>query len=109
MVSEDIKKRFLRDTDETGRFIVKSLKTGRTYYVEPIDNSGHPSGWGDLDPVTKKFSSEYGCKYTGSITEKESLITKENGFVNIKMLGEGVSPLSYIDEIDRKYEAENIE
>ena len=84
------------------------MKTGRTYYVEPIDNSGHPSGWGDLDPVTKKFSSEYGRKYTGSVTEKESLITKENGFVNIKMLGEGVSPLSYIDEIDRKYEAENI-
>lgn len=33
---DDIKKRFLTNTDETGRFIVKSLTTGKTYYVEPI-------------------------------------------------------------------------
>lgn len=37
---DDIKKRFLTNTDETGRFIVKSLTTGKTYYVEPIGNGG---------------------------------------------------------------------
>lgn len=41
----DITKRFLTNTDETGRFIVKSLVTGRTYYVEPIGN-GRPADWG---------------------------------------------------------------
>lgn len=107
-MNDEIKRRFLRDTDETGRFIVKSLKTGKSYYVEPIDNSGHPSGWGDLDPVTKKFSSEYGKKYTGSVTDKESLITKENGFKNIVMLKEGESPLSYIDRVDKEYEMQMI-
>lgn len=41
---DDVKKRFLTNTDETGRFIVKSLTTGKTYYVEPIGN-GHPADW----------------------------------------------------------------
>lgn len=45
---DDIKKRFLTNTDETGRFIVKSLTTGKTYYVEPIGN-GHPADWGKCD------------------------------------------------------------
>lgn len=51
---DDIKKRFLTNTDETGRFIVKSLTTGKTYYVEPIGN-GHPADWGDINPATKKI------------------------------------------------------
>lgn len=34
----NIKQRFLTNTDETGRFIVKSLVTGKSYYVEPIGN-----------------------------------------------------------------------
>lgn len=45
---DDVKKRFLTNTDETGRFIVKSLTTGKTYYVEPIGN-GHPADWGKCD------------------------------------------------------------
>lgn len=32
MEISEIQKRFLTNTDETGRFIVKSLITGRTYY-----------------------------------------------------------------------------
>lgn len=51
---DDVKKRFLTNTDETGRFIVKSLTTGKTYYVEPIGN-GHPADWGDINPATKKI------------------------------------------------------
>ena len=56
---DDIKKRFLTNTDETGRFIVKSLTTGKTYYVEPVGN-GHLDGWGDIDPATKKMTGNYG-------------------------------------------------
>lgn len=61
---DDVKKRFLTNTDETGRFIVKSLTTGKTYYVEPIGN-GHPADWGDINPATKKIEGDYGQKYTG--------------------------------------------
>ena len=32
----DLEKRFLKNTDDTGRFIYQSLVTGRKYYVEPI-------------------------------------------------------------------------
>lgn len=100
---DDIKHRFLTDTDETGRFIVKSFKTGKTYFVEPI-SSGHCSVWGDVDPATKKLTGNYGEKYTGSVSEKESLINESNGFVNIVRLDPGDSPLSYIYEKDKQYE-----
>lgn len=75
----DLDKRFLTNTDETGRFIVKSLTTGKKYYIEPIGN-GHPADWGDINPATKKVEGDYGQKYTGCVSEKESLITPENGF-----------------------------
>ena len=104
-MDDNIKKRFLTNTDETGRFIVKSITTGRSYYVEPI-GSGHSSGWGDMDPATKKLTGDYGNKYAGCIDEKDSLITRQNGFSNIEILEAGVSPLSVIYERDKKYEAE---
>ena len=100
---DDIKKRFLTNTDETGRFIVKSLTTGKTYYVEPVGN-GHLDGWGDIDPATKKMTGNYGEKYTGCVSEKESLITPENGFKYIQVLEPGVSPLSAIYQRDLEYE-----
>lgn len=50
----DLEKRFLKNTDDTGRFIYQSLVTGRKYYVEPI--GGH-SDWGDINPATKKVRS----------------------------------------------------
>jgi len=102
-MNDEIRQRFLENTDETGRLIVKSLITGRTYFVEPI-SSGHSSGWGDMDPATKKLTGKYGEKYTGSVTEKESMITEENGFKNIVRLEPGCSPLSYIYEKDKAYE-----
>lgn len=74
----DLDKRFLTNTDETGRFIVKSLVTGKKYYVEPIGN-GHPA-------------------------EKESLITPENGFKLIETLEAGMSPLSVVYQRDLEYE-----
>ena len=47
--------------------------TGRKYYVEPI--GGH-SDWGDINPATKKVEGDYGEKYKGSVSEKESMITQ---------------------------------
>lgn len=99
----DLDKRFLTNTDETGRFIVKSLTTGKKYYIEPIGN-GHPADWGDINPATKKVEGDYGEKYKGSVSEKESMITPENGFVLIETLEPGVSPLSVIEERDKRYE-----
>ncbi len=93
----DLEKRFLKNTDDTGRFIYQSLVTGRKYYVEPI--GGH-SDWGDINPATKKVGGDYGEKYKGSVSEKESMITPENGFVLIETLEPGVSPLSVIEERD---------
>lgn len=75
----DLDKRFLTNTDETGRFIVKSLVTGKKYYVEPIGN-GHPADWGDINPAT------------------------ENGFKLIETLEAGMSPLSVVYQRDLEYE-----
>ena len=83
---------FLKDSDYTGRFIVIS-KTGKKYYIEPI-GSPH-TGFGDVNPATKKVEGSYGDKYPGSIQEHESLLTIENGFDPV-LLPPGVSPLSFI-------------
>ena len=37
-MSKELDIRFLYNSTETGRFIVKSLVTGKTYYIEPIGN-----------------------------------------------------------------------
>ena len=102
-MNNDFKKKFLTNTDETGRFIVKSLKTGKTYFVEAIDGD-EKSVWGDYNPATKKFETDnYGSKYKGSIKKDESLITEENGFDKIHTLKPGESPLDYINRIDEEY------
>ena len=101
-MDKEFTKRFLMNRDETGRFIVKSMKTGKTYYVEALD-SDERTGWGDLDPVTKKMTGSYGDKYKGSIRKEESMITKENGFDKIHTLDVGESPLDYINRIDDEY------
>jgi hypothetical protein len=59
---------------------------------------------GDINPATKKVEGDYGEKYKGSVSEKESMITPENGFVLIETLEPGVSPLSVIEERDKRYE-----
>jgi hypothetical protein len=100
-----IMEKFLTNTDDTGRFIVKSKRTGKIYAVEPIGDS-HIK-WGSVDPgagpnaplMHKKGDG----KYKGSIEAKESLITEANGFTNIKMLDPGTSPLSAIDFYDAQY------
>jgi hypothetical protein len=99
------RKRFLKDSDRTGRFIVKSLVTGKRYFVEPIGNS-HPAEWGDLDPATKKMTGDYGDKYEGCVSEEESIITEENGFEKITEIPAGVSPFDEIERRDKEYEEE---
>lgn len=100
-LNKEFLKRFLTETDKSGRFIVKSRETGKTYFVEPI-YKGEPSLWGDLDPASKKMTGDYGTKYPGAVTEKDSLITKENGFNRIRYI-HGGSPFGVIDQLDREY------
>jgi hypothetical protein len=94
-------KDFLVNSEDTGRFIVTSLKTGKKYFVEPIDN-GERVEWGDLNPATKKLEGNYGSKHKGAIKESESLITGENGFTNIVTLPPGFSPLEYIENMEKQ-------
>ena len=102
-MNEDIRNRFLINSDDTGRFLVTSTKTGKTYFVETIDGD-ELTKWGDYDPATKKFQTEnYGQKHKGSIKPEETMITEDNGFTNIHELGVGVSPLDHINRIDNEY------
>lgn len=100
----DINKRFLENRDETGRFIYKSLITGKTYYIEPISN-GRPADWGSYNPATGNIEHKKGYdKHTGSIKPEDSLITENNGFKLIEILEEGESPLSVIEKRDKEYQ-----
>lgn len=102
-MTQEFKKRFLTNTDDTGRFVVTSLKTGKTYYVEPI--GGAHIEWGSYNPATGNIEHKKGDgKHKGSITEAESLITKENGFEEITYTGVGASPFSEIERRDKEYE-----
>ena len=95
--------RFLKNSDNTGRFIVKSKVTGKKYFVEVVGNT-HSADWGDLDPATKKMTGSYGERYEGCIAEKDSLITEENGFEKITTIPMGVSPFDEIERRDKEYE-----
>lgn len=101
-VSAETMGKFFRDMSETGRFVVVSSRTGRRYFVEPI--TGAKTEWGSLNPATGKLMHKKGDgKYTGSVKEKDSLISEENGFKNVKTLEPGLSPLKYIEFIDDGY------
>ena len=100
--------KFLTNTDDTGRFIVTSQRTGRSYFVEPIDGRSKTdwTEWGSIDPASGKMMNKPGFrKYAGAIDEKDSLISEQNGFKNIKMLEPGMSPMAYINHIDDLYPA----
>lgn len=102
-VSPEVMRDFLTGTDETGRFIVHSQRTGKTYAVEPIGT--HPERkWGSVMPGQKALMHKKGDgKYTGAVDERDSMITPENGFSNIQTLEKGTSPLHAIKVIDDKY------
>ena len=64
------KKKFLTNTDETGRFIVTSYRTGKTYFVEPIMARDTPrdGNWGSINPGAKELMHKKGDgKYTGAV------------------------------------------
>jgi len=95
--------KFLTNTSDTGRFIVQSFRTGKTYAVEPIDK-GVRTNWGSIDPATGNLMNKKGHdKYRGGIDEEDSLITEDNGFKNIEVLDPGTSPHAYIEMLDAKY------
>ena len=97
----NFERRFLQNTDETGRFFVHSIRTGKTYAVEPIGFI--PSNWGSVYPGDKELHHKKGDgKYRGSIREEQSLITEEH-CSNIQMLPPGTSPHHAIEVIDAKY------
>jgi len=102
-LTKNIKEKFVYKTEDSGRFIVTSIRTGKKYYVEAI---GDPHlSWGSIDQASGKMNVKKGWKrYKGSIEHEESLINKENGFEKIHSLKAGESPLEYIDRLDSKYE-----
>lgn len=103
-MKQEIAEKFFTNTDDTGRFIVTSKRTGKTYAVEPTELSRVDTNWGSIDPATGNLMNKKGHdKYRGAISPEDSLITEENGFVNIKMLDVGVSPLHAIELMDAKY------
>jgi hypothetical protein len=93
-----IEKDFVGD----GRMTVISFRTGKKYYIEPIVTANTPT-WGDVNPATGKIEGSYGQKNKGGSKEKESLITKENGFKNITYSGVGCSPFDVVEKLDAKY------
>lgn len=96
---QELKRKFTVNTDETGRFLVYSPRTGITYFVEPLTDGGKRT-WGDYDPIQGKTTGGYGEKYTGAIHKSQSMITPENGMTNIQVLPPGVSPHGEIDSVD---------
>ncbi len=97
------KTEFLTNTDDTGRFIVTSQRTGRQHYVEPVLGKQRPPTWGDLDPASKKVTGSYGKKYRGAVESNESLVTLGNRFNKVHELEPGTSPMHAIDVIDAAY------
>lgn len=103
MLSEDFKKNFLINSEETGRFIVISLRTGTKFYVEVIGD-GRGGDWGSENPATKEIEHKKGDgKYTGSVTEGESVITLQNGFSAEQIHYTGNSYSGLIEELDARY------
>ena len=103
MINSNFLREFLTDTNDSGRFVVTSLRTGKRYFVEPIITA-HTPKWGSIDPATGNLMHKKGDgKYRGGIDPDESMITPENGFENISMAGIGTSPHAYIEMLDAKY------
>jgi hypothetical protein len=65
------------------------------YRIEPVEFV-RPRSWGDVDPVTKELTGRYKGKTPGACQPDESVITEENGFTDIVVLGPGFSPAEYI-------------
>ena len=111
MITQETRKRFFENRDETGRFKVVSLVTGVQYFVEPIGD-GRMADWGSYNPSTGDIENKKGAgKYSGSVTEEESLITVENGFKCIGMFeGSGLDEITRRDKVyeEKGYRAKTV-
>ena len=101
-MTPEFRSKFLENRDATGRFIVTSKRTGKSYFVEAI---GDPHvEWGSVNPGSDSLMTKKGWgKYKGSVEEDESLIKEENGFIKIHNLKPGISPHAYIQMLDDEY------
>lgn len=79
---------------KTGRYFIR--KNGRTFCVEPINERNQK--------LNDKTFTNGGIDQVqgGSVTVEDSIITVENGFINIIDLPAGVSPDSTIDLLLKK-------
>ena len=101
----DVRKNFLVDRDNTGKEIVAFPETGKKYYVEYFGN-GRMADWGSYNPSTGNIENKKGAgKFNGSIKPEDSVITKENGFDDIRE-GKG-SPYHTISLMHEKWKKEN--
>lgn len=74
------------------------MQSGRKFMVEEY---GEPYvRWGNVIPGQDKLELVH-CKMDEPIDDSNTQITKENGYKNIVMLDMGVSPLGYIEAIDK--------
>jgi len=101
-MKHNFKQNFIVNSEETGRHIVVSFRTGRKYFIEPIGYD-RMADWGSYNPSSGKIENKKGAgKYTGSVLPEESMIKPENGFTNIHFIESG-SPYSIIDKMDSLY------
>ena len=77
---------------------------GVKFKVEVLKPRKRSKSWGDIDPATGNVTGAYGNEI--GIDEKNSKITEENGYTNIVILPEGVSPGAYIEMRQKQIENE---
>jgi hypothetical protein len=95
-------KNFLVDSENTGRHIVTSIRTGRKYYVEPVFKSAFPSFSYEYDFFSQTDGSLMEEFIYGCVPPESSIVTKENGFDEVHFIDSG-SPYDKINEIDKGY------
>lgn len=94
---------------ETGRYYIRDEKTGRTFCIEPQHDrtqkatdvafrNGHGGEKGLTEGVKGKPSQGGSLPDDGS----ESIITEENGYKDIVVIGPYMSPQAYIGHILEK-------
>ena len=102
-MNKEILKDFLSNTYDTGRFTVTSKLTGVTQFVEPISKTS-TAPWGSYNPSTGNIEQKKGFdKHKGAVNLYESIITEDNGFHEVNLLGPGISPISVIQQRDQKH------
>jgi hypothetical protein len=86
---------------KTGRYTVVDLNSGRRFVVEPLHERNEKATDttmtnGGVDGASVKNKSQV---QGGSVSEDESIITPENGFMDIRYALAGVSPMDIIAQM----------